>query len=208
MPNPLDFLNPINVAVEAGKNVVDVITGLKDRHDRETTSFTADLTDLIGELSKTHATIVKMISPLRRIKDDPATFGDDFRAVYNDFRDFYDAYDFSNERTHCHKIRQIQHRMLKRKPRFGSTQQWDDLYQSLSYLGNSDSDIIEDQYRPFMAWFDRVMKKIAEEVDRGDISQAITEKRAFLADLDPEYERNKAMLETMTNLVGKLTAGL
>lgn len=208
MPNPLDFLNPINVAVSAGKSIVDVIAALKDRQDRETTSISADLTDLMGELSKTHATIVKMVSPLRRIKDDPLTFGKDFQEVYFDFRDFYDAYDFGNERTHCHKIRQIQQRMLKRKPLFGSSKQWDELYKSLSWLGNSDMDIIEHQYKPFMDWFNGVMLKINEHVDKNDIPQAIADKRAFLAELGPEYDQNKAMLESMTDMVGTLTAGL
>ena len=118
MPNPLDFLNPINVAVEAGKNIIDVIVTSKDRQDRETTSTTADLTELMSELSKTHASIVKMVSPLRRIKDDPATFGEDFKAVYFDFHDFYDAFDFMDARTQCHKIRQIRKRMERRKPLF------------------------------------------------------------------------------------------
>jgi len=206
--NPLDFLNPINIAVDAGKKLVDVIVTLKDRQDRETTSITADLTDLMEELRKTHSTIVKLVSPLRRIADNPKTFGDDFRGVYNDFRDFYDAYDFGNERTHCHKLRQIRNRMLKRKPRFGSSQLWNDLYQSLGALSNADFDLIDNQYKPFMAWFDETMNKINQHVGNNDISQALTEKQLFLAQLGPEYDKNKMILEEMTDLIGKLTTGL
>ncbi len=208
MPSPLDFLNPINTAVEIGKSLVDVFANLKDRHDRETTSIAADLQELIAELRRTHATIVKLVSPLRRIQDDPVTFADEFRQVYYDFRDAYDAYDFGDERTHCHKIMRIQNRMMKRKPRFGSTQAWDDLYGSLHVLSNADLDIIDHQYKPFMAWFDAAMQTIHDLVEMNDIPQAIAAKRAFLAALGPEYDRNKALLDQMNDLVGELTAGL
>jgi hypothetical protein len=206
--NPLDFLNPINIAADAGKKLVDVIVTLKDRQNRETTSVTADLTGLMEELRKTHSTIVKLVSPLRRIADNPATFGEDYRAIYNDFRDFYDAYDFGNERTHCHKLRQIRHRMLKRKPRFGSTQMWTELDQSLAALSDADFDLIDNQYKPFMAWFDETMNKINQHVEHNEVAQAIAKKKSFLAELGPEYDQNKVRLETMTDLIGKLTMGL
>src|SRR5438105_2657017 len=73
----------------------------------------ADLLSLMEELRKTHSTIVKAISPLRRVPDDAATFARDFGAVYNDFRDLYDAKDFWEERTHCHKIRLILEKLEK-----------------------------------------------------------------------------------------------
>jgi hypothetical protein len=208
MPSPLDFLNPINMAVEIGKSLVGMVTSLKDREDREVTSIAADLQELIAELRRTHATIVKLVSPLRRIKDDPATFADEFRQVYFDFRDAYDAYDFGDERTHCHKIMHVQNRMMKRKPHFGSTQMWDELYRRLKTLSNADLDIIDHQFKPFMSWFDSAMQKINGLVDLDDIPQAIAEKRAFLAALGPEYNRNKFMLDEMNDLVAALTAAL
>lgn len=206
--NPLDFLNPLNIAAEAIKKLVDVWVTIKDRKDRETTSMLADLTDLIEELRKTHSTIVKMISPLRRITNNPATFENDFKSVYDDFRDFYDAYDFGEERTRCHKIRQIQNRMLKRKPLFGANEQWDQLYTSLGALSYADFDIIDNQYKPFMASFDQTMIRIKQEVDNNNIPLAIAEKEAFLTNLGPEYDKNKRMLEEMTDTIGRLTAGL
>ncbi|HKP48317.1 MAG TPA: hypothetical protein VJT50_17070 [Pyrinomonadaceae bacterium] len=205
---PLDFLNPLNIAAEATKKLVDVWSTIKDRKNRETTSMIADLTDLIEELRKTHSTIVKMVSPLRRISNNPVTFGDDFRSVYDDFRDFYDAYDFGDERTRCHKIRQIQNRMLKRKPLFGAKEQWNQLHLSLETLNNADFDIIDNQYKPFMLSFDQTMNRIKQHVDVNNIPAAITEKEAFLASLGPEYDQNKSMLEEMTDTIGTLTAGL
>lgn len=206
--NPLYFLNPLNIAAEAIKKVVDVWTTLKDRKDRETTSIIADLTDLTEELRKTHSTIVKLVSPLRRIADNPMTFGNEFKKVYNDFRDFYDAYDFGNERTRCHKIRQIQNRMLKRKPLFGADAQWNQLHASLGALSDADFDIIDNQYKPFMASFDKTMNSINQHVDNNVIPLAIAEKAAFLASLGPDYDKNKRMLEEMTYTIGTLTAGL
>jgi hypothetical protein len=206
--DPLDFLNPLNIAAEAIKTLVDVWTTLKDRKDGETTSIIADLTDLIEELRKTHSTIVKLVSPLRRISDDPMAFGNEFKKVYNDFRDFHDAYDFGNERTRCHKIRQIQNRMLKRKPLFGADAQWNQLHASLGALSSADFDIIDNQYKPFMASFDKIMISINQHVANNDIPLAIAEKAAFLASLGPDYDKNKRMLEEMTDTVGTLTAGL
>lgn len=204
----LDFLNPLNIAADAIKKLVDVWTTLKDRKDKETTSMLADLSGLMEELRKTHFTIVKLVSPLRRTADDPMVFGKEFEGVYNDFRDFYDANTFGDERTRCHKIREIQNRMLKRIPLFGSNVQWNQLDTSLGALSNADLNIIDNQYKPFMEWFDKTMKSIKQHVDNNDIPLAIAEKTAFLASLGPEYDKNKKMLEEMTDTVGTLTAGL
>src|SRR5947209_14333970 len=108
--NPLDFLSPINTAVTILKNLLDSRNSLQDRTDRENTSMAVDLMDLLSELSKTHAMIVKLVSPLRRISDNLQTFANDFTAVYNDFRDIYDAYDFVHEHMRCGKIGQIHSR--------------------------------------------------------------------------------------------------
>ena len=204
----LDFLNPINTAVSAAKSIVEIWSNLKDKKDRENSSIAADLTDLMEELRKTHSTIVKLVSPLRRIPDNPATFGNDFVAVYNDFRDFHDAFDFGDARTHCHKIRQIRTRMARRQPRFGTNTQWQELYSTLHDLDNADLDIIDYHYKPFMREFDAAMNRIYHHVQSNEIPQAIAEKNAFLASLGPEYDKNKATLEEMTDLVGDLTAGL
>lgn len=204
----LDFLNPINAASSAIKSLVDVWNTIKDRRDHETASMIADLTGLMEELRKTHSTIVKIISPLRRIPDSPSTFAIDFENIYFDFRDFYDAYDFGDERTHCHKIRQIQNRMLKRKPMFGANELWTQLYLDLGALSNADLDIIDHQFKPFMDWFDQTMNRINQLVDNNDITQAIQERKAFLDTLGPEYNRNKAMLDEMTDTIGRLTSGL
>ncbi|OGO35868.1 MAG: hypothetical protein A2Z03_04515 [Chloroflexi bacterium RBG_16_56_8] len=204
----LDFLNPINTAVSAAKSIVEIWSNLKDKKDRENSSIAADLTDLMEELRKTHSTIVKLVSPLRRIPDNHATFGNDFVAVYNDFRDFYDAFDFGDARTHCHKIRQIRTRMARRQPRFGTNTQWQELFSTLHALDNSDLDVIEHYYKPFTKQFDSAMNGIYQRVQSNEIPQAISEKNAFLASLGPEYDKNKAALEEMTDLVGELTAGL
>jgi hypothetical protein len=78
----LGFLNPINAASSAIKSLVDVWNTVKDRKSSETASMLADLTSLLEELRKTHSTIVKLVSPLRRIPDTPASFADDFKKVF------------------------------------------------------------------------------------------------------------------------------
>ncbi|MGA2166908.1 MAG: hypothetical protein ABSG62_01770 [Terracidiphilus sp.] len=208
MPNPMDFLNPINSAAQTTKSLVDIWANFKDRRDRENTSVAADLTALLEELRRTHSTIVKLVSPLRRISDNHQTFSNDFTAVYNDFRDVCDAYDFGEERTHCHKIWQIRSRLQKRKPHFGSDNQWLQLDGDLEALSNADIDLIDEQYKPFMRSFDAVMMAIKQSVDAGDIQEAIKAKNDFLNSLGAAYEQNKLMLEQMTDTVGRLTAGL
>ena len=204
----LDFLNPINAASSAIKSLVDVWKLNRDRNDQLNSSAIADLTGLLEELRKTHSTIVKLVSPLRRIPDSPTTFAADFNNIYFDFRDFYDAYDFGNERTHCHKVNQIQNRLFRRKPIFGSEQQWAQLQQDLAALADADFDIIDSQFKPFMEWFNATMDTIKRYVDAGAIDQALQAKKAFLDDIGPEYGKNKGMLEEMTNSIGHLTSGL
>jgi hypothetical protein len=203
--NLLDFLNPINVAVEAVKKLFDVMLSLKDRKEQETASITADLIDLTQELSRTHSAIVKLVGPLRRVPDDPETFAANFKKAYDDFRDFVDAYDFLQERTRCHKIMQIYNRLKKRQPPFASKQHWSELLTNLQGLFKADMDIIEERYKPFIADFDKTMKSINQQAGHNDIPAAIATKKAFLDRLEPEYIENKALLEKMTDIVGKLT---
>src|SRR5271166_2482713 len=92
----------INIAIQlqdvsGAVQVVRSLAGQLTLGDLTSESIRADLLSLMEELRKTHATIVKAVSPLRRIPDDEATFANDFRAVYADFRDFYDAHDFWEE---------------------------------------------------------------------------------------------------------------
>lgn len=176
--------------------------------DLESESIRAELLGLMEELRKTHSTLIKAISPLRRLQDDPKTFENDFRAVYNDFRDFYDAYDFWQERTHCHKVRQIQERLEKHQSPITRTPQWTALQTSLNALSNSDLDVIEYHYRPFMERFNRVMEEIDAQLKRGDPAQAITLKQVFLDQLAPQYEAIKHILRLMTDTIGEIETAL
>ncbi len=206
--SPLDFLTPVNVAVGVLKSLIDQLNAAQDRKDRETTSVTADLVDLTTELRKTHVMIVKLVSPLRRLKDDAQTFGPEFKAVYDDFRDVYDAYDFGAERMRCHKVEQVKHRLQRRKLPFGSSAQWTQLFKTLDALGTADFDLIDQQYKPFMAHFNGAMQSIEGQVRSGKIGDAIAAKNSFLDSLGPEFDNNKALLEQMTDMVGTLTAKL
>jgi hypothetical protein len=88
----------------------------------------------VEELRRTHSTIVKAISLLRRIPDNEATFPENFCAVYNNFRDFYDVYDFWGERTHCHKVERILKRLEKRDAAIMSSTEWAQLQPNLIEL--------------------------------------------------------------------------
>ncbi len=204
----LDFLNPVNVTVTILEKLFAAWDKLQDRTGRENMGISVDLLDLLNELHITHETIVKLVSPLRRIRDNLQTFANDFTTVYNDFRDIYYAHDFVHVHTRCGKIAQIHSRIRKRRPHFGEQAQWDGLNTILYELSNSDTEIIERQYRPFMKRFDEVMRRIEQLVKNNQIAEAIAEKNAFLHSLDPDYDQNKAMLEKMTDKINKLTANL
>ena len=205
MPGPLDFLTPVNTAVSIVKSLVDEWRTMHDRQDSANKAIAADLMGLLEELRKTNSTIVKLVSPVRRIKDDPLTFAGEWQNVYADFRDAVDAHDFIEERMHCHKIGQIRFRMGKRKPRFGKDAQWQQFDHALDELSNADLGIIERHYRPFVARLDAAMRGIDGYVQTNNPAQAIAEKKIFLADLDPGYAKTKALLTEMSDLIAQLT---
>jgi hypothetical protein len=205
MPGPLDFLNPVNTAVSIVKSLVDEWRKMQDRQDSANQAITADLVGLLEELRKTNSTIVKLVSPVRRLKDNPQTFAAEWQDIYADFRDTVDAYDFIEERMHCHKIGQIRFRMGKRKPRFGKDTQWQQFDRALDELSNADLSIIDRHYRPFVADVDAAMRRIDGFVQANDAAQAIAEKKTLLANLDPGYAQTKARLAEMSDLIAQLT---
>lgn len=197
-------LQNVNDAARVTREIVKTLTtgGLENETVRE------DLLSLMEELRKTHSTLVKAISPLRRVPDTPGVFEPKFREVYNDFRDFYDAYDFWDARTHCHKVGQIQYRLQKSRAPITQTPQWIQLQGYLSALSNADMDVIEQHYRPFMQRFNEVMMDINRQITNGDVSGAIKLKQAFLDELSPQYEEIKKILSEMTETIAEIEDGL
>ncbi len=209
--SPLDFLNPITAAVQAVKAVVELLSNSKDRQDSMNKERKKDLDDLLKELSKTHATIVDLVEPLRSIGNDPTTFAGRFEHVYNRFSASYHRKVFINERTHCRRIEEIRLSLENHKPLLGSQAQWDKwhaLNESLKKLGSFDEDIIEEKYKPFLDDIYKKMKEIKRDVDANHIPEAIAKKNAFLDSIDQEYNENKAKLDEMDSLVGRIRANL
>jgi hypothetical protein len=197
-------LKNVNDAAQVTRTIATALS----KGDLESESIRADLLSLMEELRRTHSTIVKAISPLRRIKDDETTFENDFKATYNDFRDFYDAYDFWEERTHCHKISQILQRLEKHHTPITQTPEWDQLRRNLEALSDADGDLIERYYRPFMQRFNDVMVKINQHVNGREIGQAITLKQVFLDELTAQYDGIKDMLRVMTSVIANIEESL
>lgn len=171
-------------------------------------SVVADLTALMEELRKTHSTIVRLISPLRRMDDNPATFAQDFKKYYDDFRDFYDSYDFINERTHCSKIRHIQARLQRHQAPLMGSATWQTLQVQLNVLADFDGDVIEQLYMPFMDRLNTAINEINARLAAGQVDEAVAHKRALLAVVEPEFDRTKAMLRQMNDTINELTAQL
>lgn len=205
---PLDFMDPINAGTQAVAPLVDSWNSFGNHDRQEVNSITVDLTALLEELRKTHSTIVKMVSPLRRIPSDSKVFPDEFNNVYNDFRDIYDAYDFTDERSHCHKIQKIRKRLERRQRPFGTVEQWNKLFKHLEFLGEMDDSLIERHYVPFLHRFNDEMNTIKDHLDNKRISEAIDAKNDFLASLKTDYDKTKAYLKDMTETIGQLTAEL
>lgn len=197
-------LQNVNDAASAARTIVMNLS----KSDLESEANRAELLGLMEELRKTHSTLVKAISPLRRLRDDPQIFQDEFPAIYNDFRDFYDAYDFWQERTHCHKVRQIRGRLEKHQVAIAQSPQWIQLQGYLAALSNADMDVIESHYRPFMEQFNQVMLEINERVKKGEVAQAITLKQVFLDALAPQYDAIKDVLRLMTDTIGEIEVAL
>jgi hypothetical protein len=195
-------LQNVNEAAE----VVRTISAAAGAGDLDSTVISAQMLALMVELRKTHSTLVALISPLRRIDDQAATFPQQFQSVYNDFRDAYDGYDFFEERTHCTRVARLAWRLKRHNSPITQTPDWAQLDQALSVLGNADTDIIEAYYVPFLQNFNRVMVEIDRLVGQGKIEEAITLKEEFLGELDPQYNAIKDVLKLMTNTIGDIEA--
>lgn len=204
----LNFLQPLNEGVNRISPLIDSWRSLENRDRQEVASITADLSSLLDELRKTHLTIVKLVSPLRRIPNEPKVFSVEFRNVYNDFRDIYDAYDFNDERTRCHNIERVRNRLERRNRPFGTEAEWKALFDQLGLLGNADNDLIEQHYRPFMQRFNETMNTISDHLENDRFSEAIDAKKDFLASLETEYDKTKAYLKEITETVSLLTVEL
>jgi hypothetical protein len=194
--------------VDDAARVTRKIVADLSKGDPESESIRTTLLSLMEELRRTHSTLVKLVSPLRRLKDNPGTFGDEFEAVYNDFREFYDHYDFADEHTHCHRIRRIKVRLEKHNAPITQTPEWGQLQQDLLALYDADIDLIDAYYLPFAQRFNDVMIKIHGYVEHGEIEQAITLKRVFLDALTPEHDDIKAMLRYMTDAIAEIEDSL
>jgi hypothetical protein len=197
-------LQDVTDAAHVTREIVKTLT----KGDLENETIRGELLSLMEELRKTHSTLVKAISPLRRVPDAPGVFEIKFREVYNDFRDFYDAHDFWEERTHCHKVGQIQYRLEKSRAPITQTPQWIQLQGYLSALGKADIDVIEQRYRPFMQRFNQVMVEINRQITNGDVSGAVKLKQTFLDELTPQYEEIKKILSEMTETIAEIEDGL
>lgn len=180
----------------------------RTKDDLMNAGIIASLTELMEELRKTHATIVRLISPFRRIEEDSAEFSRDFKAYYSTFREFVDTHDFIDERTHCSKISQIKARLRMRGSSLEGTTEWQTLQSHLEDLTSFDTDIIEGHYVPFVKSLDSAMKSIYDLVDHGQIKDAIAKKRELLAVLQPEFEKTKEMLCTMNDTINTLVLRL
>ena len=201
------ILGKVDDTVSAVSAIVQLMR-LRTKDDLVNAGIVAVLTELMVELRRTHSTIVKLISPFRRIEDIPNTFSRDFKAYYNDFRDFVDTHDFIDERTHCSNIALINNRLLKTKSRLAGTREWQTLQSQLYNLATMDEDVIEEQYVPFVGRLDAAMKSICDLVDLKQINDAIAKKRELLAVLEPEFEKTKAKLGKMNDTINTLVSQL
>jgi hypothetical protein len=154
---------------------------------------------LMMELRRTHATVVRLVNPLRRVADAPATFAADFKPVYDDFRDFYDVQDWINERTHCSLIREIKGYMLSHAQANTPAEAagWQALETSLNALDNFDTDLIEMIYVPFVNRVNATLKEIDARIMSHHVDEAIALKQNLLAILEPQYDKTRDMLNQM-----------
>lgn len=165
------------------------------------------LRNLVEELRRTHKTLVDLLDPLWDIDDVPATFAAAFKPVYRQFRRFYNGNDLGNSRTHCHIIRSIRDDLHSARPRGGADEAaWAQMEGILAQLGNSDQDIIEARYRPFM----RQVYEILGDIDAllnaqpPDVAQAIQIKRALQDKLQDGFDATKAKFEEMNDTIDRL----
>jgi hypothetical protein len=172
--------------------------------DFESASVIADLTALMEELRRTHSTIVKLVSPLRRAVADPITFVEKFRNVYFDVLEFHDTHDFLDERAHCHKIRSIRSRLLRKQSLLTTRPEWPVLDQYLAALSTADLDVIEHFYIPFVEQLLQQLGEIEQMIQAQQTGQALTAAQQIVDGLSPEFDKTKVLLREMTDTIALL----
>ncbi|MCU0649087.1 MAG: CHAT domain-containing protein [Gemmatimonadaceae bacterium] len=163
------------------------------------------MTDLQGELGKSHEFLVTLGDAFRRTGNDASTFAQQFDAFRLDFERAYDAQTWVQQQTSCRVVRECWQVARPFVQAALAPDTFSALDQEMQYLGNADADTIH-----FMR---RVLDEMKDEVDAidtriaaGDIAGAMARKRAFERRLSDSFRRSRAFLQQIESHVGRATA--
>nr|MCU0635830.1 CHAT domain-containing protein [Gemmatimonadaceae bacterium] len=163
------------------------------------------MTELQGELGKSHEFLVRLGDAFRRVGTDPATFAQAFGTFRLDFEAAYDAQTWIGQQTSCRVVSQCWQVARPFVARALPADTFADLDREMAYLATADSDTIH-----FMR---RLLDEMKQEVDAiddrlaaGDVAAAIAAKRAFERRLSDSFRRSKEFLQQIESHVGRATA--
>ncbi len=202
----LQFLQPLDLASSLASAIAPHLAQTTAPVGAPTPAA-LQLRNLVEELRRTHKTLVDLLDPVWDIDDAAATFAATFKPVYRQFRRFYNGNDLGSSRTHCHIIRAIRDDLYRARPQGGADEAaWAQMEGILAQLGNSDMDIIEAQYRPFMLKVYDILGDIDGLLNAQppDVAQAIAIKRALQDKLQDGFDATKAKFEEMNDTIDRL----
>jgi len=163
------------------------------------------LTELVEELRKSHAVLVKVAGNYRRVGQDPTTFKANFETFYYDFKEYYDEETWIDEQTSCGKIGGMQARIVPQLAPLLDDATMDQLRQELTVLSSYDFDLIR-QFQEYLDQMDQAVEEIWAALGRGDVDHAIQCKLDFEAQISPTFRRSKVMFDRMGQSVQSVRA--
>ena len=158
------------------------------------------LEELVQELSKSNAALVKVASNFRRTGMDPENFARAFEFFYYDFKEYYDSQVWLDEQTSCNRILDLRSRILPRLAPILNDTLMAQLRAELDMLSNADNDLIR-YFKEYLDQMNAAVEQIYAKLGEGKVAEAVLLKRDFEAQISPSFQRAKALFDRMAGSV-------
>lgn len=158
------------------------------------------LEELVKELSKSNAALVKVASNFRRTGMDAQNFTRSFEFFYYDFKEYYDSQVWLDEQTSCNRILELRARILPRLAPILNDALMTQLRAELDLLSNADNDLIR-YFKEYLDQMNIAVDQIYARLSEGKLDEAVQLKRDFEAQISPSFQRAKALFDRMAGSV-------
>ena len=155
---------------------------------------------LLKELSQSHAGLVKAASNFRRTGSDADTFKQQFEAFYYDFKEYYDAEAWVDEKISAGKIVDLRAKILPKLAPILDDAAMDTLRAELNRLSSADGELVS-FYKDYLDQMNEMVEQVYAKLGQNQVAEAIQLKRDYEAQISPGFQRIKSMLSRMEGSV-------